>query len=624
MESDSKFSKAILIITLIAVTFFLVGSFVSRLANSNGDDHPVVWARYFANPAFWEGDGGFFLAQQFGVATLPNIIAIYAVKLNTQLPILLSWIYIFIQNIGIGLAFYFLATLWVKEKWLAATVALLSYSMTPWQLNLAYYPSMIHSPYSGHLVMPFIAFAAYFLLTERTLYVSVCLAIAGLIHPSQTLQFIFLGVVFLLISDKTSRRVIHLSSLIPPLLASLIIPFIFLPKPANPLTDNELLPSALLNPHLIPWESTTFWPWGVPSLIGCFFLSYIACLELSKNNSKLKAFWWANLISLLVLGLGHFIGGKLKILSIILLCPFRVSVINSVLLAPIGFSYLIKKITGKNLRVCFTAATLVFFLLLSKSGFFWGPLLALLFYDRNKTEKHIGKIFYGVLVLWWVLFLLVGRPLREVLGPDISGFFRSIMAPGFSLNVLKIWLALGLTLLVSLFRRWSFKREKAMGFGLFILAAVFTIIQSYQTGSEATQGELKARWDLQIWAKTSTPPDSIFLIEWGSWRGVSERKTQVVGYRENSVLAYFRLRNPKEAEIKLQKLYEPYHTKKYSELPDTGVSIFADTFNGDYFVDAAELPKRKFAICFENSRWRVYAVGKKADCYKSEIAKAGY
>lgn len=172
-----------------------------------------------------------FLAQQFGVATLPNIIAIYAVKLNTQLPILLSWIYIFIQNVGIGLAFLFFSYFVGKRKWLAATVALLSYSMTPWQLNLAYYPSMIHSPYSGHLVMPFIAFAAYFLLSQRTLYVSVCLAIAGLIHPSQTLQFIFLAVVFLLISDKTSRRVIHLSSLIPPLLASLIIPFIFYRSP---------------------------------------------------------------------------------------------------------------------------------------------------------------------------------------------------------------------------------------------------------------------------------------------------------------------------------------------------------------------------------------------------------
>ncbi|MSP18900.1 MAG: hypothetical protein EXR74_04955 [Bdellovibrionales bacterium] len=208
-----------------------MGSFDSRLANSNGDDHPVVWARYFANPTFWKGDGGFFLAQQFGVATLPNIISTYSVKLNTQLPILLSWIYIIIQNVGIGLAFYFLATLWVKEKWLAASVALLSYSMTPWQLNLAYYPSMIHSPYSGHLVMPFIAFAAYFLLTERTIYVSVFLVIAGLIHPSQTLQFIFLALVFLLISDKTSRRVAHLASLIPPLLASLIIPFVFYRSP---------------------------------------------------------------------------------------------------------------------------------------------------------------------------------------------------------------------------------------------------------------------------------------------------------------------------------------------------------------------------------------------------------
>ncbi|MSP18901.1 MAG: hypothetical protein EXR74_04960 [Bdellovibrionales bacterium] len=267
---------------------------------------------------------------------------------------------------------------------------------------------------------------------------------------------------------------------------------------------------------------------------------------------------------------------------------------------------------------------MIFFLLLSKSGFFWCPLLALLFYEKNKNKKHTGNILFWGVVLWWVLFLLVGRPLREVLGSDISGFFRLIMAPGFTMTIFKIWLTLGLTLLVSIVSFWSFKREKEMGFGLFILAAVFTIIQSYQTGSEATKGELKARWDLQNWAKTSTPSDSIFLIEWGSWRGVSERKVQVVGYRENSVLAYFRLRDPKEAETKLQKLYAPYHTKKYSELPDTALSIFADTFNGDYFVDAVDLPKRKFAICFENARWRVYAVGKKARCYKSEIAKAVY
>lgn len=611
MSSNSRTERIVLIFLFVVVTLLLVGSFDSRLANSNGDDHPVVWARYFSNPNFWEGDGNFIAAKYFGIASLPNLLATLSVQWHENFPIWLSWIYIFVQNVILGLAFYYLASLWVKEKGLALTVALLAYTFTPWQQNLAYYPSMIHSPYPGHLVMPFIVFSAYFLMDQKLLMMSLFLAIGGLIHPSQVLQFILLGEIFLLLKENYKIRLSEQIYFIPPLASSLLVPLLLIPQPLNPLTDSELIPSALSNPHLVPWESTTFWPFGLPSLIGIFGLSFLACGDLSKKLPYLNCFWWANLIALLMLGAVHFIGVKLKILPIILLCPFRVSVINSVLLAPLGFIYLMKRVCEESRWLICISMSLLLLMLFSQSGICWGPLLALVIWELKIKSEIRKRSMVLVFCVWWVAFFLFGRPLRNILGTDISGALRFFMAPGAHLTLAQIVAAFFLSILFSfVFINKKFKREW-VGYFCLLLGLIFTLVQSYQLGCESARGELNDTLLVETWAKNSTPKESLFILEFGSWRGVSNRKAQVVGYRENRILPYFRYREAKEFENKLASIYQSFHTKDYNRLTDSEVESLVNAFRGTHFVDKASNPKRRFPIAYENSTFRVYLlVGK--------------
>jgi len=605
-----KKTEITLFLLLLISTLLLVGSSESRLANSNGDDHPVVWARYFSEPQNWLKDGNFFAAKAFGRASLPNLLAILTTKIHRVGPYVLSWVYVIIQNVGIGLAFYFLATCFTEEKWDAAIIALLSYSMNPWQQNLAYYPSMMHSPYPGHLVMPFIVLGSYFVFRDQIGKSVPFLSIAGLIHPSQTLQFVFLAILFLFFSRSKKKNLIEILYLGLPIITSLAVPFLLIPRFESPLTDNELIPSALLNPHLVPWNNTTFWPWGFPSIIATFVLSSLECLPFSKKPTKLKAFWWANLISLCLLGLLHILGAQLRVLSIIAFCPFRISVINSVLLAPVGFSYLLKKIKQKTIGSVWAASSLIMFLLISKSGFFWGLLLILFVEEALINKAAFQKVSAVLVTIWWIIYLGAGRPLRNLIGPDLSAFLRLILSPGYSLTISKIIIILILSMfLVGVSR--VFNRNRKWATTLIVLfTAVFTSIQSYQVGQEALKGILKSVWEMQKWANEVTSRDSVFLMEAGSWRGVSDRQVQVIGYRKNQILAYFRYREAKEAEEKLQGLYDQFGTKNYNELSDSAFLTFAKEFNGSHLIENSHLPKRSFKVAYENSDWRIYEIPK--------------
>ena len=607
-----SFEFLFLCFVFLAATFLLVGSFESRLANSNGDDHPVVWARYFSHPENWVNDGNFVGAKAFGRASLPNLLAIISTKIHESGPYLLSWLYVLIQNVGIGIAFYLFANLQSESKWQAMIVAFLSFAMQPWQLNLAYYPSMMHSPYPGHLVMPLIVFAAYFILRNKILQSMWCLAVAGLIHPSQTIQFVFLCFLFLLFYQKKQLKLKSLWLLAIPLATSLAVPMFLVPHFENPLTDQELLPSALLNPHLVPWKSTTFWPWGFPSVVSAFVISAFECKPLSKGESKLKAFWWANFTALLTLGAVHVFGAQFKILPIILFCPFRVSVINSVVLAPIAFSYLIKKVVHKNFGIRWTACSLIMFLLVSKSGLFWGLILILMLWadDATATETKWTAAPIVSVISWWLLYLVAGRPLRGVLGPDISALVRLVLSPGFSLVLNKIIFILCVSVLLSA-SACFLKKNKLGSTVVFILFSIlFVFGQSYLEGRTAFQGELKANWDMQRWAHQFAPKESVFLFDSGSWRGISERQVQVVGYRENQILAYFRYREAKEAEQNLKRLYSLYGVKEYKKLSDEGFLTFAKEFKSTHLIERADVPLRGFSVVYQNPYWRIYELPK--------------
>ncbi|MBM4304738.1 MAG: hypothetical protein FJ116_06810 [Deltaproteobacteria bacterium] len=603
-----RFYLVVSSIVFFAFTVLLVGSFESRLANSNGDDHPVVWARFVKDVDFWKGDGNYEVGNAFSRASLPNLLASFGSSINEQIPVWLSWVYVFFQNIGIGIGLFIFCRFFVKDSKISLLVTVLCFILEPWGLNLAYYPSMMHSPYPGHLVMPLLVSAASMVLANKLGNASLLLTLAALVHPSQTLHFIALAGFYLLLSDikKVLKKVLFF---IPPVLSCLVIPYFLIPRPKNPLSDLELIPSALLNPHLVPWKTNIFWPWGVPTLIAIFSLSYLATQMKSENQKTIKNLWWANFLSFLCMGLLHGVGVRYKILPIILLCPLRITVINSVLLSPLIFIYLINEIRTKHFSSVFTAATLLTLLIFSKRGLFWGPVMILAVLQWANPKRSLARNTGICIFLWWILFLGVGRPVREIWGEEVSGFLRNFLAPGFTLTTIKITVCLILSGLLVLLRSFEKKwREYPIVLAL-ILVIGGGMTHSYLIGKSASEGELQAMLDLQKWANKKTPRESVFLIEGSSWRGVSERRVQVVGPRKDRVLPYLRLRSPLLFERRLNQTYERLGVTQYKDLTSENIVEMVREFKGDFFVDSAANPQKSLPLKYQNEYWRVYQVG---------------
>ena len=483
-------------------TLFLVGSFESRLANTIGDDHPIVLARIFNHPEAWARDFGLVTGKAFAVASLPNLLASYLERLHSSFPYALSWLYIFVQNLGLALALMVYQKNFCKAPLLGLLGACFAYFCAPWTVNLAYYPSLMHTPYPGHLVVPFLVLAAGALLQEKWKLLGFLLCLSGLIHPSLTLQFIGLAFLYLLWTSKTSQWRTGFFVSLPGVLASVFLPLFLVPKPENPLSSSELIPSALNNPHLVPWKNEIFWSWELPSVVAVFWLAFLGVQNLKVSFPKLVPFFWANLSGVVLAAFAHFCFVKFNFLPGILLCPLRITVLSSVLLIPIGFQYLFKNIQSQKMDAVFISVTLLFFLLFSERGLFWAPLLAL-------TFVH-SPLAFRAFVFWLLLFFLAGAPLRSFTNEVLGGQVRYFLAPAFYLKTPQILFGLGSAWFIA----FLMNRKKKLQWGLVVLLVLGSgagLWKVFETGQTSRAGSSLARWQLQNWAKTHTSPSSALL-----------------------------------------------------------------------------------------------------------------
>lgn len=607
--SKKKSAFFVLVYLIFSIMAYLsVGSYDSRLANSIGDDHPVVWARFVANSNFWKSDGGYALGRAFAIASLPNLLASFSAKFHEQFPIWLSWIYILIQNVGLAIALFVYCRCFLKDDKQSFLVTVLCFLIAPWGLNLAYYPSMMYTPYPGHLVMPFLVFAAVFLIQNKNWLASLILIPAALIHPSQTLHFVCLATFYSFIaSRKDSFK--SLWPMIFPILSCFIIPLVLKSGLENPLTDSELISSAINNPHLVPWHTSIFWPWSIPTMIMIFGLSFVLMRTQTNKERFFQPFWWANFLSCIFMAALHVVGVKLKILPIILLCPLRITVINSVLLLPLIIFSLLDLIWNNKRAVAVTSLTLLMLILFSKRGLFWGPLLILAF-SKSDESKRPRILSTGVLItVWWTVFLLAGRPARMLFGEDMSALIRNILAPGISVTFSQILIAISLGSLLLLFLQlgsWSVKKLVPL---LLVLVTAIGIIQAKNQGAETLKGPLKSMLELQRWANTETPKESIFLIEGSlSWRGISERRAFPASAKSNGLLPYMRNREPVDLSKRVNEVYSYLGKSRFEELDADDIKVLARELRSEYLVERSSQKSKQLPVVFENDLWRVYKV----------------
>lgn len=599
--TSRKSSLAFLILVLIVASVFEVGSYNSHLANAIADDHPAVWAQIFSSPDFNRNDPNFQVAAGFIFSSLPNLITAYSGRVSNQLPDWICYLFLVIQTVGLGLALFVFCKGFIKDDFSALLTAVVTFFIHPWVFNLAYYPNLIFTPYAGQLVLPFIVLAASALLKNQIIRACVWLSISGLIHPALTLQFLVISFFYLLFTGSLREQFKNLSLLGIPALFSLLLPLWVTPKPAEPLSKAEILPSLLNHPHAFPWSTPVFWPWAVPSFLGILFLTGLS------QRKKASPFFKASLLAVALLGSFHLASGALLFVEGSVFSGFRVTSLCSLLLLPYGVHYLLNLLSAESIAKKVWAFFVLSFFIMSQRGLPWVGLLALLILDNlpksEQAEKRAKTFFFA----WWIVFVFTLRPMRDLGFEDLGAIIRYVLAPAFSFTAPKYVLIL-MGALVLLVRKDKYKAVAVKASVAILL--VLGLWGSFDTGASSRDPKKMAFVEVQNWAREKTPENTSFITTQWSWRGRSERPGGMV-YKPpfKNQNPYFRFGQKKDrGENALEELFQKAGAETIGDLNETYLRELSKLMRTDFLVMEKDKEKRTISlpICFENAHYRVY------------------
>lgn len=607
LKTPMKLSWKLFWSGLVALTVFLqVRSYSARLAHSIGDDHPAIWAQFFERSQFDSKNPEEIFAQTIIYSSLPNLLAAFSTRIHEGLPDLLSLLFIALQTAGLIFSLYRFCRLFCVADTSAILTAVLTFWMQPWIKNLAYYPNFSFTPYPGQLVLPFLLGGITCALRSRLWMSTLLLSLGGLIHPSLTIQSLVILAFFRIQQESIGSFLKTSLVFILPFFAAIVLPLGLVPKSVNPLTSSELLPSALSNPHLVPWNNAIFWSWELPSLLAVFVLSGVAIYFFRKPQANFeRRFFRAHFLAFLFLSGFHLISVKLHFLEGILLCPLRVTALNALMLLPLGVDYLIRKMDEKSLAMQSLALTCLSLFIFSPIGLPWFQILGLLVLEKFRSPRA-QKLVGIASILWWGLFLFSLRPMRSLGWIEAAAQLRGVLAPGLALSTTAYLTCLFLLFILAISR----KAPAGMRSFAWTIPLIFAgIWVSYQIGASTQTEASQALVAVQQWAHQNTSPQSIFITSTWSWKGLSHRKNIYLDEApKGQVLPYFRNRALLEWQRPVQTIFSDFHAKNLGELSETGMLRLGEQLQADFLV--LEKTKGAFSLpkCFENSHYQIFSL----------------
>jgi len=377
-----------------------------------------------------------------------------------------------------------------------------------------------------------------------------------------------------------------------------------MPKPAVPLSKEDILPSLLSHTHAFPWKSPIFWPWEVPSFLAILVLAAIG-FKFRHKEKESQSFWWANIIAFLLLAIFHWVSAYFLFVEGTVFSGLRVSTVCSILLLPFGVSYLLDLLLGEDTQKKTWAFFILGFLIISQRGLPWVGFLALFLLTEQKPfSKKISQLLFFA---WWALFLFSLKPLRAMGLEDLGAQIRYGIAPAFSFTTLH-YLAL---LLGSGSLFFFSKRYRALAAPLsLVLLLGLGMSGSIQTGNQSREPKRLALLDVQNWARENTPLKSGFITTQWSWLGRSERPGGMIykppfGGRN----PYFRFGDKNRSHLdRLEALFAREKAETIGDLKDEALRELSQMTGSHFLVMDKEKENRKIdmPVCFENSHFRVY------------------
>jgi hypothetical protein len=161
---------------------------------------------------------------------------------------------------------------------------------------------------------------------------------------------------------------------------------------------------------------------------------------------------------------------------------------------------------------------------------------------------------------------------------------------------------------------------QAMIAPLLIVLIWYTLTSNYQYGINGTGGEARAYYELQVWAKSSTPVNAGFIQAgksvYGGWRSISQRPVvapfEIAGYYFYSQAAWqYRQRLVDFFSKYCDFNAEPYRSyggvyECYQNLDAEGILEFSKNFGADYLVRRISEPRLPFPVTYQNHFYVVY------------------
>lgn len=614
-------------------THLLIGDLGVRLANTSSDEGLVAFSYFLKFPERFAQDEGLRNWAPAALVSMMNWLPALLFKYAGVPPEFFYGLFVYAQNILLALAMYRLAMVMTGSRESALISAIFTLAFRPHWWNMGLFADIDWMPYGAWLALPFLIYAGAYALDQRTTKMACMLLIGGLVHP---ILGLFAGAIFggywLLLSLQErglQKTAIPLAALLVTV-TIFLLPVIYAKLGSEEVHTSQMLEMILKNGHAIPWanpECSYCMPLFVRSLL---IVPIIAALALvaarhPSMHGSMRLFMSAAAVVVCAACLLHFAAYLMRDLTLLRVIFSRSTILLLVFSVPpvVALAWGAFRDVGTFKRVVAGS-----FMMLPSPATGLSLLLTQPLMSGGGFGKWVARACHAAGAFLFVLTAVRFVPqLREYIDPLIvdqwmasayKPLFFNYQSWGVKLPVLAVVIS-GLVFLALVWRSRHVRQNEVSlappGGGLspsaaciLVLLGVYLLFTNYKSGLAGTSGEAREYYEVQAWARTSTPETAQFVVAetsvYESWRNYTHRARVSPGGCGFYVCSKAGLERGREVSAFFaQKGYS-----SIAALDTNGLRLFAETFGGDYVVRRRSWRALELPVVFENEGYVVYAL----------------
>lgn len=614
-------------------TYLLIGDLGVRLANTSSDEGLVAFSYFLKFPERFAQDEGLRYWAPAALASMMNWLPALLFKYAGVPPEFFYGLFVYAQNILLALAMYRLAMVMTGSRESALISAIFTLAFRPHWWNMGLFADIDWMPYGAWLALPFLIYAGAYALDQRTTKMTCMLLIGGLVHP---ILGLFAGAIFgaywLLLSSRErslQKAAIPLAALVVTVV-TFLLPVIYVKLGLEEVHASQILGAILKNWHALPWanpDCSYCMPLFVRSML---IVPIIAALALvaarhPSMHDRLRLFMPVAVAVVFAACVFHFAAYLMRDPTLLRLVSSRSTILLLVFSVPpvIALAWgafrdvgAFKRIIAGSFMMLPSPATGLAFLLTQPlmSGGDFGKCLSRVIYAAGAFLFVLMAVRFVPLLREYVDPLLVDQWVPLAYKPQ----FFNYHSWGLKLPALAVTIA-GVVFLAMVWRSGHVRQKKyslaPQGGGLspsaafiLVLLGVYLLFTNYKSGLAGTSGEAREYYEVQAWARISTPESAMFVVAeasvYESWRNYTHRARVSPGGCGFYVCSKAGLERSKEVSAFFaQKGYS-----SIAALDTNGLRLFAETFGGDYVVRRRSWQALELPVVFENEGYVVYAL----------------